>query len=53
MLGISGTSNDMRDLLASRPGGALAVDYFVYQAAKHTMLAVLGGVDALVLPPDR
>jgi acetate kinase len=51
LLGISGTSNDMRDLLASAdPAARLAVDYFVYQAAKHigALAAVLGGVDALV-----
>jgi len=51
LLGISGTSNDMRDLLASsEPGARLAVDYFVYQAAKQigALAAVLGGVDALV-----
>jgi acetate kinase len=51
LLGISGISNDMRDLLASSdPRARLAVDYFVYQAAKHigSLAAVLGGVDALV-----
>src|SRR4029453_17074573 len=33
--GISGISNDMRDLLNSRsPSARLAVDYFVYQVAK-------------------
>jgi len=51
LLGISGTSNDMRDLLASRqPSARLAVDYFVYRAAKEigALAAVLGGVDALV-----
>src|SRR5262249_49911640 len=51
LLGISGISNDMRVLLASpEPGARLAVDYFVYQAAKHigALAAVLGGVDALV-----
>jgi acetate kinase len=51
LLGISGISNDMRDLLAStEPAARLAVDYFVYQAAKHigALAAVLGGVDALV-----
>jgi acetate kinase len=51
LLGISGTSNDMRDLLdSSDPAARLAVDYFVYQAAKHigALAAVLGGVDALV-----
>jgi acetate kinase len=51
LLGISGISNDMRDLEASPdPAARLAVDYFVYQAAKHVgaLAAVLGGVDALV-----
>src|SRR3954447_13921422 len=36
LVGISGISNDMRDLLeSSEPGARLAIDYFVYQAAKH------------------
>src|SRR6185436_14018176 len=51
LLGISGESNDMRDLLASKEAGAkLAVDYFVYRAAQQigAFAAVLGGVDALV-----
>jgi acetate kinase len=51
LLGISGTSNDMRDLLASSaPAARLAVDYFVYQAAKQigALAAVLGGIDGLV-----
>jgi acetate kinase len=51
LLGISGISNDMRDLLDSPdPAARLAVDYFVYQAAKQVgaLAAVLGGVDALV-----
>jgi acetate kinase len=50
-LGISGISNDMRDLLgSSEPGARLAVDYFVYQAAKQigALAAVLGGLDGLV-----
>jgi acetate kinase len=35
LLGISGISNDMRDLLASdEPAARLAVEYFVYRAAK-------------------
>jgi len=49
--GISGVSNDMRELLASAiPGAALAVDYFVYRVALQTgMLAsALGGLDAFV-----
>ena len=51
LLGISGISNDMRGLLASRePGARLAVDYFVYRAVKEigAMAAALGGVDGLV-----
>jgi acetate kinase len=51
LLGISGISNDMRDLLDNPdPAARLAVDYFVYQAAKQigALAAVLGGVDALV-----
>jgi acetate kinase len=51
LLGISGVSNDMRELLASRDARAqLAIDYFVYRAAKEigALTAVLGGLDALV-----
>ena len=51
LLGISGISNDMRDLLGrSEPEARLAVDYFVYRAAKEigAFAAVLGGIDALV-----
>ncbi len=51
LLGISGISNDMRDLLASGdPNARLAVDYFVYRAAKEigALAAVLSGVDGLV-----
>jgi acetate kinase len=51
LLGVSGTSNDRRDLLESgEPDARLAVDYFVYVAAKQVgaLAAVLGGIDALV-----
>ena len=51
LLGISGVSNDMRDLLASNePAARLAVDYFVYRIVKDigALAAVLGGLDALV-----
>jgi acetate kinase len=51
LLGISGISNDMRVLLASAdPGARLAIDYFVYRAAKEigALAAVLGGIDGLV-----
>jgi acetate kinase len=51
LLGISGFSNDMRDLLSREDSDArLAVDYFVYRAAKEigALTAVLGGIDGLV-----
>jgi acetate kinase len=51
LLGISGISNDMRDLLGSpEPAARLAVDYFVYRAAREigSMAAVLRGIDGLV-----
>ena len=51
LLGISGISNDMRDLLESgEPAARLAVDYFVYRAAREigSLAAVLGGIDGLV-----
>jgi acetate kinase len=51
LLGISGISNDMRDLIGSaEPAARLAVDYFVYRVAKEigALAAVLGGLDALV-----
>jgi acetate kinase len=51
LLGVSGISSDMRALIESPdPRARLAVDYFVYQAAKQVgaLAAVLGGVDALV-----
>ena len=51
LLGISGVSNDMRVLLEStEPGARLAVDYFVYRAAREIggLAAVLGGIDGLV-----
>lgn len=51
LLGISGISNDMRDLLGrSEPEARLALDYFVYRAAKEigALAAALGGIDALV-----
>jgi acetate kinase len=51
LLGISGVSNDMRDLLASNePAARLAVDFFIYRAAKEIggLAAALGGLDALV-----
>ena len=51
LLGISGISNDMRDLLGRSDADArLAVDYFVYRVAKEigALAAVLGGVDGLI-----
>ncbi len=51
LLGVSGVSNDMRDLLASDvPRAAEAVDLFVYQIAKYlgALTAALEGIDALV-----
>jgi acetate kinase len=51
LLGISGISNDMRDLLGrNEPAARLAVDYFVYRAAKEigALAAVLEGIDGLV-----
>jgi len=51
LLGISGISNDMRDLIANRDANAqLAVDYFVYRAAKEigALAAALRGIDGLV-----
>ena len=49
--GISGISNDMRELLDSAvPEARLAVDYFIYQATKEigSLAAVLGGLDGFV-----
>jgi acetate kinase len=51
LLGISGISNDMRDLIDNaNPDARLAVDYFVYRVAKEigALAAVLGGVDGIV-----
>ena len=51
LLGISGISNDMRALVGNdEPAAQLAVDYFVYRAAKEigALTAVLGGLDGLV-----
>ena len=51
LLGISGISADMRDLLASdEPRAKLAVDYFVFHVAREiaALTATLGGIDALV-----
>ena len=51
LIGISGISNDMRSLLASNePDARLALDYFIYRAAKEiaAMTAALSGIDGLV-----
>ncbi len=51
LLGVSGISNDMRDLLASGEASAKeALELFVYRAARElgSMVAAAGGLDALV-----
>lgn len=54
LAGLSGTSGDLRDVLAARDNGdraaALAVDVFRHSLVKHAgaMTAVLGGLDLLV-----
>jgi acetate kinase len=51
LLGVSGVSNDMRDLLASDEANAAeAVELFCYHVAKQlgALTAALGGLDALV-----
>ena len=52
LLGVSGISSDMRDLLArpDEPAAALAVELFVYRAVRETggLVAVTGGLDGLV-----
>ena len=49
--GLSGISNDVRDLQSSaEPGAALAIDYFVYRIGLYAgmLAAALGGLDAFV-----
>ncbi|HME71670.1 MAG TPA: acetate/propionate family kinase [Myxococcota bacterium] len=51
LLGVSGLSSDMRELLASSDSRAReAIDLFVYRIARElgSMAAALGGLDALV-----
>ncbi|MCC7425732.1 MAG: acetate/propionate family kinase [Alphaproteobacteria bacterium] len=51
LLGLSGVSADMRDLLASdRPEAAEAVEFYCYRIAREigSLVAALGGLDALV-----
>ena len=49
--GLSGVSNDVRDLLASAaPAARRALDYFVYRIAREvaSLAGALGGIDGLV-----
>jgi len=51
LLGISGISNDVRELLASQnPQAAEAIEYFVYRAVREigSLTAALGGLDGLI-----
>ncbi len=53
LLGVSGSTGDMRELLAKAPSDAAArdaIELFIYQLVKHigAMIAVLGGLDTLV-----
>jgi acetate kinase len=51
LLGLSGVSSDVRDLLASNsPRAAWALDVFVYRVGRElgSLTAALGGLDALV-----
>jgi len=53
LLGLSGLSNDMRELIAARdnePRARLAVDIFCYRARKYlgAYLAALGGAEAVI-----
>ena len=51
LLGLSGLSSDMRELLASHePGARLAIDYFVEQVLRElaALAAALRGIDMLV-----
>jgi acetate kinase len=51
LLGVSGVSADMRDLLGNRePGAVEAVEYFCYRVARElgSLAAALGGLDAVV-----
>ncbi|MCX8102161.1 MAG: acetate/propionate family kinase [Geminicoccaceae bacterium] len=49
--GLSGISNDMRDLEASEaPGAKLAIDYFVYRIVREVgaLASAMGGIDGVV-----
>jgi acetate kinase len=51
LLGVSGVSSDMRELLkSSNPHAAEAIDLFVYRIVRElgSLAAALGGLDALV-----
>ncbi len=51
LLGISGVSNDVRELLkSSKPLATEALDYFVYRIVREigSLTAALGGLDALI-----
>jgi acetate kinase len=51
LLGMSGLTGDMRELLASDvPSARLAIDVFVYRACRElgSLAAALGGLDAIV-----
>jgi acetate kinase len=51
LLGMSGVSSDVRDLLASgEPDAALALEVFIYRAGRElgSLAAALGGLDAIV-----
>jgi acetate kinase len=51
LLGMSGVSSDMRELLASdEPAARLALDVFMYRARRElgSLVAALGGIDAIV-----
>jgi acetate kinase len=51
LLGLSGVSNDTRELLSSSdPRARFALDYFVYRVGLHAgmLAAALGGLDAFV-----
>lgn len=53
LLGLSGLSNDMRELIAARdnePRARLAIDVFCHRARKYlgAYLAVLGGAEAVI-----
>jgi acetate kinase len=49
--GLSGVSNDVRDLLASEaPGAVRALDYFVFRVVREAgaLAAAMGGIDGIV-----